>query len=509
MWDSSKKIKYSNKFQKYSAVAAKVCAFLSYFWFQILMGTRASQPGGQPHHVRSQSRDEEKANDLPTPATATAPKRSSSRTVSSTIPLDPFRQWHPDQPIKPRLYLSHRNLQSLVITRNVLIEFLPTEVLVEFFSFLDTKKENFEFSSLGTVWFAFFLLSYAMRASPFLCQRDDWNFNPNILFDPPDIHVENASAIIDQPSLVLTIGPPGSGKTTWAKYRYGEHQVFAADDYFDEFHGGEFVGKEIGKAHEYCTNKCLTRLFNLETVVVNNTNLTLQEMNSYVCAVIFGKLPHKIVFANFFNAKRNVDSYSAALAERNAHGVTQGKVKAMIGNVRKWRKNGPATIKRVISAGPFRRHNKSASQTVLYAGVFLDDESKEMLFDFFVTYLGVPLLTRLFGHHVTLFFAPTDEYVRDLPLGKEVEVTVAGLLDHELIQCAFVVVEDDEVASKCNNDHAHVTLASTTDVQPFYSNLALKYGFNRSVRPVLNVEPVTLFGRVGVFLKAGGVVFEL
>lgn len=98
----------------------------------------------------------------------------------------------------------------------------------------------------------------------------------------PHIFVQGVTDLKGQPSLVFTRGAPGSGKTTWAKYVYGEDAVFAADDYFDLFHNGEYVVSEIGDAHKWCQDKVFERLKEGKTAVVNNTNVSYNEMFVYL-----------------------------------------------------------------------------------------------------------------------------------------------------------------------------------------------------------------------------------
>eukprot|EP00954_Amorphochlora_amoebiformis_P001557 119735-Amorphochlora_amoeboformis.AAC.1 len=96
---------------------------------------------------------------------------------------------------------------------------------------------------------------------------------PKPLFDQPqfwceNVHVTNQSGVYPQPTLVFTIGAPGSGKTSWAKYTFGNslivawvissvsivsgnYAVVAADDWFT-LTKSDFHPSLLGKAHGWC-----------------------------------------------------------------------------------------------------------------------------------------------------------------------------------------------------------------------------------------------------------------
>eukprot|EP00466_Bigelowiella_natans_P013678 jgi/Bigna1/90142/estExt_fgenesh1_pg.C_630063 len=121
-------------------------------------------------------------------------------------------------------------------------------------------------------------------------------------FDPPTFWSERRwTSPATQPSLVFTIGAPGSGKSTWAKYFYGAHAVVAADDWFDKFNNSKFDPSYLSTAHGWCKKQILSRMKAGQTCVVNNTNTTLSEMFDYIAALEFGGYPHFVVFASFIS----------------------------------------------------------------------------------------------------------------------------------------------------------------------------------------------------------------
>ena len=233
--------------------------------------------------------------------------------------------------------------------------------------------------------------------------------NKEKLNDYPTLYISNVDNILNQPSLIITIGCPGSGKTTWAKERcnitesahdianeanktkLNEYRknyplpVIAADDYFTMFNNDEYDVKLISKAHEWCRTQIFNKLMNGETVVVNNTNTQLQEMHDYVSYTIFSNLPHKIVFAVM--PQLNAD----LLEKRNGHGVPAKKIKQMKGRFLRWYKKGqitnPPSISNVIKAGPLRYGKKQTNicKKYLYTGIFLDEQESQRLLHYFVS----------------------------------------------------------------------------------------------------------------------------
>ena len=139
---------------------------------------------------------------------------------------------------------------------------------------------------------------------------------------------------------------PGSGKTSYANYRYGIQHVVAADDYFDINHGGEFVPTEIKHAHDYCQSEVMKRLYRQETVVVANTHSTYWQIWDKITPVLFDKnLPHKIVFAVM------PEQNSTTLVRRCVHGCTKPKIVHYIHNIQYMLSLGPITSLNVLKYG--------------------------------------------------------------------------------------------------------------------------------------------------------------
>ena len=306
------------------------------------------------------------------------------------------------------------------------------------------------------------------------CGQNGWNESKETLYDYPNISVENVLPIQNQPSLIVTIGVPGSGKTTWAKVRMGAKQkqyVVAADDYFDRFNGGLFDPKLLGKAHEWAQNQVDRALRAGHCAVANNTNTTLQEMNVYVSKVVFGGLPHKVVFTVM--PERNVD----VLCKRGLHGVPRKKCKEMIKRMDSWLRRHDPTVRAVLKAGSFRRFPPNVSKEVMFTGIFVEKPTVHQIQKYFTTVSGRPLLCDLGDCHLTLKFMPTVDDVERLPFGKSVRMKLIGYSVHDFVQCFLVDILDEAVSKFVDNKWPHITVSCNRNrCGPQYSNNVLEDG---------------------------------
>lgn len=82
--------------------------------------------------------------------------------------------------------------------------------------------------------------------------------------------------------LVLIRGLPGSGKTTYAKTKYPNHQYICADDYFERNGSYKFDEKELYQAHDWCLKKTIECLNNGQNCVVCNTFILDRYIRPYL-----------------------------------------------------------------------------------------------------------------------------------------------------------------------------------------------------------------------------------
>lgn len=126
-------------------------------------------------------------------------------------------------------------------------------------------------------------------------------------------------------NLIILRGCSGCGKNFTAdflKNLYPETSICSADDYFVEKYGFyNFVGSEIGAAHEFCRKKFLDSLEKgVKVVVIANTNATEKQFEFYEKVgreknynVIFWVIENRISSQNI----HNVPEISLETQEKN------------------------------------------------------------------------------------------------------------------------------------------------------------------------------------------------
>jgi predicted kinase len=93
--------------------------------------------------------------------------------------------------------------------------------------------------------------------------------------------------------VIILIGLPGSGKTTWAKqFQNGSRyiEIVSSDDFFTKPDGAYIWTKETAHlGHEQCLRSFIEALQGVEdgisdatTVIVDNTNVKLEDVAPYV-----------------------------------------------------------------------------------------------------------------------------------------------------------------------------------------------------------------------------------
>jgi len=354
-------------------------------------------------------------------------------------------------------------------TWNLLVELLPPELVNEVFQYLIAEPA-------------------------FWTRRPKQPLHDKFHSFPRNIWIERASDREDQPSLVLTIGAPGTGKTTWATSRY--RNVYAADDWYQIYRGGKFDHRLIHKAHAWCKQQVIGKLKENATVCAGNTNTQLREMYPYVAAVVFGNLPQKIVFA------RMPDQSTDVLFKRNVHNVPSQVIETMRTRLEKM---GRPTIDRVLAQGPFPEFKKNASKRVLFLGIFFDKQTQKQILDYTQSLLQTKLLPRTVACHATTQFKPTDADVQDAPLGEEFEVTIVGIASNPYCTCLSVKLTGKGAKLKTTNKHLHITVATRPNIPPVTSNFVLQHQPHSTTSPFVRflVKEKKIKGRMGAFIHPG------
>lgn len=133
---------------------------------------------------------------------------------------------------------------------------------------------------------------------------------------------------------------------------------------------------------------------------------------------------------------------------------------------------------------------------IAYAGVILDQASKQKLLDATEDLLDQPILEQPFAHHITLKFKPSAKMIHQLNyhhLNQTVNFTATYLYADEKGQAITVQFDDEDIANLCHNRHPHITIATTTNVPPAYSNELI------AKRVPEAQTTLHLTGRIGLF----------
>lgn len=82
--------------------------------------------------------------------------------------------------------------------------------------------------------------------------------------------------------VVIMVGCPGSGKSTYIKNKFSDALIVSADHFFMNNGVYEFDRNLLGRAHGECYQNFMEAITaGIELVVVDNTNTTMREINTY------------------------------------------------------------------------------------------------------------------------------------------------------------------------------------------------------------------------------------
>ena len=125
--------------------------------------------------------------------------------------------------------------------------------------------------------------------------------------------------------LIIMVGLPGSGKSTFIKKLPNNPIVCSADNYFEKSGEYKFDASKLHDAHRECMNKANDNmLMKKSVIVIDNTNLTDKERAPY--ENMAEKYGYEILYVVFEPNKQNVKT----LARRNLHGVDSAKIEVMM-----------------------------------------------------------------------------------------------------------------------------------------------------------------------------------
>lgn len=312
---------------------------------------------------------------------------------------------------------------------------------------------------------------------------------PVAAYTIPSLFVERVSSSPNQPSLVFTIGPPGIGKTVWAKANFDDRHIITLTDFFDVYCGGVYDHTRMPEAYEWCFDQTVELLDSGMNAVLNNTNTDMRYMYRYITYILFRGLPHKVVFALFPCTQWDFKK----LRNRAVYRVPWRRMQTMIRNVERISK---PCIKDVLDKGPYRRWREWTD--CVYIGIFLTPESQEKL-DRWVASKIKLLPIRPEHPHITLVYRPSKSEVdRFVPsLRKPIAVRILGIAKSKLVQAVSAEILDKDLSQLCANKFPHITIATQPWIKPMMSNDLLEFG----KKPTPPNEELVLTGHCDALMR--------
>jgi hypothetical protein len=152
---------------------------------------------------------------------------------------------------------------------------------------------------------------------------------------------------------------------------------------------------------------------------------------------------------------------------------------------------------------------KNKPKKALYSAAFLDEGSREDLYNWWKMHVKEEPLDRIPEHsHMTIKFKPSPEDILSLPIGEPGErtVTVIGYAHNELGQAVQVRVSD-EVFARQDGGIAHITISASNDAPRgfAYSNQLLEEG--DSFQEVKSGPELKV--RIGMFMQNQEIKYDL
>lgn len=130
--------------------------------------------------------------------------------------------------------------------------------------------------------------------------------------------------------VIIMVGTPGSGKSTYTSRRYPAPIVCSADHFFEREGEYKFDPSKLPEAHAACLRKFASHvaLQAFSTIIVDNTNTTEVEIAPY----------YALAKAYGYNVKIVRMKCAPEVAHaRNVHGVPLPAIKAMMDRIGRMR----------------------------------------------------------------------------------------------------------------------------------------------------------------------------
>lgn len=128
-------------------------------------------------------------------------------------------------------------------------------------------------------------------------------------------------------------GIPGAGKTTLVKSRWPDATICSANFYFETPEGYVFKPEELPQAHQQCLRAFVEAVRGHDaTIVVDNTNLTVDEIRPYLAV------------AQAYGREVEIVDVYATLTDVMPHQVHPIPLWKMEKLFRRWEENRPCVL---------------------------------------------------------------------------------------------------------------------------------------------------------------------
>ncbi|CAK4688043.1 unnamed protein product [Aphanomyces euteiches] len=279
---------------------------------------------------------------------------------------------------------------------------------------------------------------------------------------PPTLPIEFPA--VAPPCAIILRGVPGSGKSTLAraitehcKTKQWSFSVCSADTFFDTI---QFDKSRLSEAHDDCRERFVQALSaNVDVVVVDNTNLQAENVQSYL-DLVAATVPN--LYKTYVWPLEAPDA--AACVRRSVHEIPpETMARYVTGGIAPL---SPTTLAAVTHMESLRspmtpKPAKALSlpSSIVYAAVFLDDASKARLRGH-----CQPIHDQVVIDHVTIAFQPSAELIMNLHLGSTVKFEATAMAANATVQA--VVVSQPHVGGWENPGKPHVTISVTKGTPP-------------------------------------------
>ncbi len=299
----------------------------------------------------------------------------------------------------------------------------------------------------------------------------------------------------DDNYMVILIGPPASGKSTFVKKiedLRDDVEVCSTDDFFMKNGKYVFDSSKLGTYHQKNFQKAINAMKTHSIVIIDNTNLTVDDFKDYVRAANTAK--YKVLFRIFEVDRDELIKRTTQRKKETGKDIGIDVIDRML---TKMHINLPA-IKDFINKYnkgqyPFILEKKD-DRKMIYVGIFFKPEQIIELKKKFN--LNIRATKATANPHITLFYNKLKNFsnlVKDVQFGKIVNVYVDKYLIEPSTGHSVFVCEINEPVK--TESKPHITVIVGEGKKPYYSNEMINHNHNLKMISINQM----IKGKIGYF----------